>query len=143
MSGTGHNASTVTYSGNPYLDAVLANRMWTDAIVTFSFPQNNSEFSATYPDDGGLFETFAKEGENIASYYEQGNYSRAMRAIMDLADQANPYVEENAPWELRKDPDKAQQLQDVCSVALNLFRQLAIYLAPVLPRALRPGRRAG
>ena len=50
MSGTGHNASTVTYSGNPYLDAVLANRMWTDAIVTFSFPQNNSEYSATYPD---------------------------------------------------------------------------------------------
>ena len=53
--------------------------------------------------------------------------------IMELADQANPYVENNAPWELRKDPDKAQELQDVCTVALNLFRTLAIYLAPVLP----------
>jgi len=50
-----------------------------------------------------------------------------------LADQANPFVESNAPWELKKDPGKTQELQDVCTVALNLFRQLAIYLAPVLP----------
>jgi len=53
---------------------------------------------------------------------------------MELADRANPYVEQAAPWELRKDPAKAQQLQDVCTVALNLFRQLCIYLAPVLPK---------
>ena len=53
---------------------------------------------------------------------------------MALADRANPYVEQNKPWELNKDPDAADRLQDVCTVALNLFRQLAIYLAPVLPR---------
>jgi methionyl-tRNA synthetase len=56
-----------------------------------------------------------------------------MRMIMELADQANPYVEANAPWDLRKDPEKAGELQDVCTVALNLFRTLVIYLAPVLP----------
>ena len=56
-----------------------------------------------------------------------------MRRILELADRANPYVEKNAPWELRKDSSRAQELQDVCSVALNLFRQLAVYLAPVLP----------
>ncbi|MEM7014426.1 MAG: methionine--tRNA ligase, partial [Verrucomicrobiota bacterium] len=89
--------------------------------------------SAEYPDDGGLFEEFAKEGDAIAEAYEEGAYSRAMRLILELADKANPYVEQNAPWELKKEADKAQQLQDVCTVALNLFRQLAIYLAPVLP----------
>jgi methionyl-tRNA synthetase len=52
---------------------------------------------------------------------------------MELADQANPFVESNAPWELRKDESKAQELQDVCTVALNLFRTLSIYLAPILP----------
>ena len=46
-------------------------------------------------------------------------------------------VERHAPWTLRKDPDKAGQLQDVCTVALNLFRQLAVYLSPVLPRMAR------
>ncbi len=53
---------------------------------------------------------------------------------MALADRANPYVEEAKPWELKKDASQAEQLQDVCTVALNLFRQLAIYLAPVLPK---------
>jgi len=50
-------------------------------------------------------------------------------------------VEAAAPWTLRKQPDQAQRLQDVCTVALNLFRQLAIYLAPVLPRLARQTRR--
>ena len=53
---------------------------------------------------------------------------------MALADAANKFVEDAAPWTLKKDPDQADRLVDVCSIALNLFRQLAIYLAPVLPR---------
>jgi methionyl-tRNA synthetase len=88
----------------------------------------------TYPEDGGLFARGAAEGDLIATAYEQCDYSQAMRRIMALADQANPYVEQNRPWELRKDPAKFSQLQDVCTVALNLFRQIVIYLAPVLPR---------
>ena len=69
--------------------------------------------------------------------YEATEYSRAMRTIMALADRANPYVEERKPWDLRKDPTKSRELQDVCTVALNLFRQLVVYLAPVLPRLAR------
>ncbi|MFW6170468.1 MAG: methionine--tRNA ligase [Planctomycetota bacterium] len=90
--------------------------------------------SSSYPDDGGLFQRAADRGEEIAAAYEQGDYNRAVRMIMDLADQANPYVEAAEPWKLAKDPDQAQKLQDVCTVALNLFRQLVIYLTPVLPR---------
>ena len=89
--------------------------------------------SASYPEDEGLFEKFAAEGEAIAKEYEQGDFGRAMRRIMDLADQANPYVERNAPWELKGEENR-QRLQDVCTVGLNLFRQLVIYLAPVQPR---------
>jgi len=90
--------------------------------------------SQTYPDDGGLFANAAAAGEEISEAYETGDYSRAMRRIMELADAANPYVEHARPWDLKKDPDKIDQLRDVCTVALNLFRQLSIYLAPVLPR---------
>jgi len=57
-----------------------------------------------------------------------------MRRILALADRANPYVEEKRPWELNKDSDRKHELQEVCTVALNLFRQLAIYLSPVLPQ---------
>ena len=90
--------------------------------------------SPEYPDDGGLFVEAASVAEEIADAYESCDYSKAMRLIMALADKANPFVEENKPWELRKDPERQGELQDVCTVALNLFRQLAIYLQPVLPR---------
>lgn len=90
--------------------------------------------SAVYPDDGGLFEQAVKDGEAIAEFYESCDYSNAMRLIMEIADRANKFVEDRAPWSLKKDPSKAGELQDVCSVAVNLFRQLAIYLAPVLPK---------
>jgi len=90
--------------------------------------------SETYPDDGGLFTAAAAAGEEISQAYESGDFSRAMRRIMELADAANPYVEHARPWDLKKDPQKIDNLRDVCTVALNLFRQLTIYLAPVLPR---------
>lgn len=87
-----------------------------------------------YPDDGGLFERGAEAGDAIADAYENCDYAKAMRLIMELADQANPYVENAQPWVLNKDDSKQDELRDVCTVALNLFRQLAIYLAPVLPK---------
>ncbi|MCH2114597.1 MAG: methionine--tRNA ligase [Pirellulales bacterium] len=90
--------------------------------------------SAVYPEDGGLFAAAAATGDEIAEAYESCDTGRAMRLIMALADRANPFVEENKPWELRKDSERLSELQDVCTIALNLFRQLAIYLAPVLPR---------
>ena len=90
--------------------------------------------SAVYPNDGGLFHDAAAQSEPIAAAYENCDYNGAMRLIMALADRANKYVDDNAPWTLRKDPARAAEVQDVCTVTLNLFRQIAIYLAPVLPR---------
>src|SRR5690606_33272989 len=72
--------------------------------------------------------------DQIATAYEMCDYGRAMRLILQLADAANPYVENARPWELRKDPQRQQEPQQVCTVALNLFRQIVIYLAPVLQR---------
>lgn len=89
----------------------------------------------TYPDDGGLFAAAAADGEAIAAAYEAGDLARAMRLVMQAADRANAYVDAEQPWKLAKaGPDAAGRLQQVASVALNLFRQLAVYLAPVLPR---------
>jgi methionyl-tRNA synthetase len=89
--------------------------------------------SPAYPDDGGLFQSAAAAGDEIAAAYESCDYARAMRRIMELADAANPFVEHAKPWEIKKDASRQEELRDICTVALNLFRQLAIYLAPVLP----------
>jgi methionyl-tRNA synthetase len=87
-----------------------------------------------YPHDGGLFNAAAVAGEEIAAAYQVGDYAKAMRLIMELADRANPFVENAQPWTLNKDPLQQVRLQEVCTIALNLFRQIAIFLAPVLPK---------
>ncbi|MBP7149101.1 MAG: methionine--tRNA ligase [Acidobacteria bacterium] len=93
--------------------------------------------SPSYPDDGGLFAHAAAQGAAIAEAYEACEYARAMRAVLALGDRANQYIERAAPWHLAKDPAKRQELQDACTIGLNLFRQLIVYLAPVLPGIAR------
>lgn len=90
--------------------------------------------STAYPDDGGLFDQAAADGQAIADAYDACDYAKAIRIIMAAGNRANQFIEQQTPWNLRKDSSKADQLRDVCTIGLNLFRQLAIYLAPVLPR---------
>ena len=94
------------------------------------------DLPAVYPaeHDEGLFAAGVAAGVEIAEAFEDRDTSRAMRTIMALADRANEFVESRAPWKLKKDPDKADELLEVCAIALNLFRQITVYLAPILPR---------
>ena len=115
------------------VNADLVGNVVNLASRTAKFLQE-SKLSNEYPDDGGLFAQAAEDGDAIAEAYENCDYNRAMRQILQAGDRANQYVEQAAPWLLKKDPEKAGQLQDACTIGLNLFRQLAIYLAPVLPR---------
>ncbi len=94
---------------------------------------SGKELSAEYPDDGGLFQQAADASERLAQLYENCEYSSAIREIMVLADRANQYIEGQEPWVVRKDESRADELKDICTVGLNLFRQVIIYLAPVLP----------
>ena len=80
-----------------------------------------------------LYRSFVDDGEAIAECYEQREYGQAIRKIMALADRANQYIDANKPWVLAKEEGKEQEVQDVCSVGLNLFRVLITYLQPVLP----------
>jgi len=115
------------------INADLVGNVVTIATRTATFMAGAS-LSSTYPDDGGLLAQAAEDGRAVAEAYDGLDYNRAMRMVLAAADRANQYIERRAPWSLRKDPSKQAELRDVCTVALNLFRQLAIYLAPVLPR---------
>ena len=86
-----------------------------------------------YPDDGGLFAAAAAAGEEIAAAYDACDYNRAMRAIMAAGRSGEPICRRARAVEAAKDPARAAELQEVCTVALNLFRQLVVYLSPVLP----------
>jgi methionyl-tRNA synthetase len=71
--------------------------------------------------------------EAVAAHYEQREYGKALREIMQFADAVNQYVDANKPWELAKDPAHAAELHRCCSTALRAFRDLVVLLAPVLP----------
>jgi methionyl-tRNA synthetase len=76
---------------------------------------------------------FAPAADGIREDYESREFGRALRKVMHLADLANQYVDQRKPWELAKDPAQAAALHVVCSTALALFRDLTLYLKPVLP----------
>jgi methionyl-tRNA synthetase len=79
-----------------------------------------------------LYQSFIQQKQLITKLYENRNYAQAMREIMALADKANQYIDNEKPWELAKE-NKNLELHKVCSLAINLFRVLITYLAPVLP----------
>ena len=81
-----------------------------------------------------LVTEIAATSEKIAELYETREYAKALRTIMELADKVNGFVNENKPWEIAKDPEREADLQKVCSVTLEAFRLLSLYLKPVLPQ---------
>ncbi len=74
------------------------------------------------------------QGDAIAALYDEREFGKAMREVMALADRVNEYVDRNKPWELAKKEDGDAALHDVCSVLIESFRVLTIYLKPVLPK---------
>ncbi|MES2605202.1 MAG: methionine--tRNA ligase [Pseudomonadota bacterium] len=81
-----------------------------------------------------LTEEFQQAATEIAALYDAREFGKAMRAIMALADKANSWIAEKQPWVVAKAAPQSQAVQDICSVGLNLFRLLIIYLKPVLPK---------
>ncbi|MGR9088184.1 MAG: methionine--tRNA ligase [Gammaproteobacteria bacterium] len=81
-----------------------------------------------------IWQDFIDVNEMIAHHYETREYGKAMREIMALADRANQYIDEKKPWLIAKEEGKDEELHAVCSMGVNLFRLLAAYLRPVLPR---------
>ena len=80
-----------------------------------------------------LLAEFQNASATITEHYENREYSRAIREIMALADKANQFIDNAAPWVLIKDESKQEEAHQVCSLGLNLFRVLITYLKPVLP----------
>ena len=87
-------------------------------------------------DDQGsaLLAELQQAGDSIAALYEARDYARAVRDIMALADKVNVYVDQHKPWELAKQEGQEQRLHQVCTLCIEAFRVLTIYLKPILPQ---------
>lgn len=80
-----------------------------------------------------LLKRISDAKESIAHHYESREFHSAMREVMELADLANQYIDEKEPWVIAKQEGKEQELQDICSMGINIFKILMTYLKPVLP----------
>jgi methionyl-tRNA synthetase len=95
---------------------------------------------SAYAIEEQMYNDFVATGESIKALYEQRNYSQAMREIMKLADSANEYIAKKEPWVMIKDEQNRAEVHDITSLAINLFRVIITYLAPVLPEVAEKSR---
>ena len=97
----------------------------------------NKNFAGMLADDLAVPQLYTqglKLGEKIGELYEKRDFNNAIRHIMQLADLANKYIDEQKPWFLTKQDPQAKAIQDSCTMSLNLFRLLMIFLKPVVPK---------
>ena len=84
--------------------------------------------------DTHLLQVFVDAQETIGDLYETSDTNRVVREVATLADRANQYIANHAPWELAKTTGQEKQIQAICSLGINMYRILVIYLKPILPR---------
>ncbi|MGE5866397.1 MAG: methionine--tRNA ligase subunit beta, partial [Rhizobacter sp.] len=80
-----------------------------------------------------LLDALRAHRAEVERLYDEREFGKALREVMLLADKVNEYVDQNKPWELAKKPGEDAVLHDVCTVCIEAFRLLTIYLKPVLP----------
>jgi methionyl-tRNA synthetase len=80
-----------------------------------------------------LLDALRGQADTLATLYEEREFGKALREVMQLADRVNEYVDQHKPWEIAKQPGADAALHDVCTVCIESFRLLTLYLKPVLP----------
>ena len=103
------------------------------------FITNESGVLSSRIENEALWDQVTGVADSIATYYENREFGKAIREIMAQADSVNEYIAEQEPWKRNKDQDQKQQVQDICSLGINLFRIILIYLKPVVPAMAEAG----
>ncbi len=103
------------------------------------FITNESGVLSSRIENEALWDQVTGVADSIANYYENREFGKAIREIMAQADSVNEYIAEQEPWIRNKDQDQKQQVQDICSLGINLFRIILIYLKPVVPAMAEAG----
>ena len=111
----------------------LVGKVVNTASRTGNFVKKFGGVLAAQPDNPLLVREAQEAAPRIAAFYEQREFGKAMREIMALADHANGYIADKAPWSLAKEDGKDREVLEICTTALNVFRLLTLYLKPVLP----------
>ena len=100
----------------------------------FIYKKFDAKLTSIFPTECfDLFKETTHKNEDIKHFYENRQYSNAIRAIMNLADTTNVIIDKYKPWESIKDESKQNEVHQICSFGLNMYRLLIGYLKPVMP----------
>ncbi len=116
------------------VNADLVGKLVNLASRTAGFITKQGGQLAAHAGNKALLDETMQAADRIAACYEAREFGKAIREIMALADKANQYVADAAPWTLAKTPGNENRVHEVCTDGINLFRLLMIYLQPVLPK---------
>lgn len=111
----------------------LVGKVVNIASRTAKFIQKSGGTLSTTVADESLWQRFVEADQVIANFYENREFGKAMREVMALADAANEYIAAQAPWSLAKEEGTEQQVLDICTLGVNMFRALLTWLKPVIP----------
>ena len=104
-------------------------------VAGFIKKNNDGMLSGSLPAPE-LHQLMVDASNTIAQHFEERKYSQATREIMALADKANEYIADEEPWTKNKQEGKEQEVHDICTQGINMFRILCIYLKPMLPEVV-------
>ncbi len=111
----------------------LVGKVVNIASRTARFVQKSGGQLSSTIENESLWQQFVDASDTIADFYEQREFAKAMREIMNLADAANEYIAAKEPWALAKVEGNEQAVLDICTLGINMFRVITTYLKPVLP----------
>jgi methionyl-tRNA synthetase len=103
----------------------------------YTFQEHGSDNFVTVKGVAAFLSALTDKADAISEYYDRREYGKAVREILRLADRVNQFTDRERPWDLAKDPNQSERLHEVCSVLLNAFKVLTVYLKPALPEVAR------
>ena len=80
-----------------------------------------------------LLQELVDGGDQLAAWYDERNFARVIRRILEYADQINRYLDQVKPWDLARTNASDPRIQQIATAGLACYRQLAIYIQPVMP----------
>ncbi|XZR52775.1 MAG: methionine--tRNA ligase [Enterobacteriaceae bacterium] len=80
-----------------------------------------------------IYQIFINEKKNIFKLYINMKFNKIINVIMKLVNLANFYININKPWFLLKNKIYSNKIHNVCTMGINLFKILTLYLKPILP----------
>lgn len=87
-------------------------------------------------DDESLLIHVLSIRNEVAELFQAREFAKAVRLIMKIVDDVNQYVDQAKPWILAKEAGKDLELQKVCTLLINAFRIISVYLKPILPELI-------